>query len=188
MRGMQLPRPCSPVLKSAAVIRSLALTPLAPAGDEARTFRRFPMFQEAGVQLSAEHTTHRLAEVTHGRYHPVSGLCYRSVLVRDLSLTGLYFLTTLPYRVGCQVEIQLPLPRQTLHLPAIVRRRVPPSMRDAGSPEEAFGCGVDFLYSRMSQAAKQELMEFLMQRFSPASVVPNKKRADLGAWTSLRPL
>ena len=149
-----------------------------PTGDEGRTFRRYPLLQEAGVQLAAESAPHRLADASAGGHPRAHGLCYRSVVVRDLSLTGLYFLTTLPYRVGCRLEIQLPLTLRTLHLPATVRRLVPPAPFTPGGPPETFGCGVDFLFSQMAAPAKQGLMEFLTQRFSPISVVPNPKRAN----------
>ena len=85
--------------------------------------------------------------------------------MRDLSLIGLYFLTTLPYRPGYHVGIQLPLSAQTLHLPAAVRRLVPPA---PGSQGKEFGNGVDFLYSQMTPAAR--------------------RGARLDAWASRRPL
>ena len=167
---------------------ALALFPLPSANDEGRTFRRYPLLLEAGVQIVAEHTPHRMAEVLPSGACSSGGLCYRSVLVCNLSLTGLYFLTTLPYRVECRMEIQLPLAQQSLNLPAAVRRLVPPASLTSEGLGKEYGCGVDFLYSQMPSASKQGLIDFLMQRFSPASVVPNKSRANLSAWASRRPL
>lgn len=162
-----------------------SLFPLVSGGSDLRTFRRFPISQEAGVQLSAHSAPHRSAPLA---MHESSsaGLSYRSVIACNLSLTGLYFLTALPYRVDCWLEIQLPLARQTLHLPAVVRR-LERSAR-VGGHSQAFGCGVDFLYSRMSTESKQALMQFLMERFSPEAVLPNKKRAATDPWPGPRPL
>ena len=149
--------------------------------EEARTFRRFPFCQDAGIRLDPNCTPHQLAEVPSGRYlqcQSAEGFCYRSVLVRDLSLTGLYFLTALPYRVGCALEVQLALPDQTLYLPAVVRRLTPPSLLPLDLPAKTFGCGVDFLFSRMQPSDKRALMDFLMQRFSPAALAPRRSPAS----------
>ncbi len=130
-----------------------SLHPLISEGEDIRQFRRFTARRDAGIRplgvgASAE---------------PDAGVCYHSAAVRDLSMTGLYFVSNLPYRVGLHLEARIALSPGLITVTGVVHRLETVARPGGGGAEGVCGCGVHFIQSQMAPSVRRALMHFLLQ-------------------------
>lgn len=151
---------------------STASTPPSPIGPEIqallsrpgdqRDFRRFPVRHESGICLIGETAPFEAAIACAGLHEHRGAGNFHTVVVRNLSMTGLYFVTKLPYRQGLRMEVRIPLVKQVVNVTGVVQRLDHPAFTVEGILHGDFGCGVDFSYGMMSQVSRRALMEYLL--------------------------
>ncbi len=132
--------------------------PLISHGEDGRRFRRFVARRDAGVRALGPAILQSGAAID-----PRAGTCFHSAVVRDLSMTGLYLVSRMPYRVGLGLEVEIPLPTGLITVTGVVHRAGNVTRHDGNGPAGGYGCGVHFLQSQMCPDVRRTLMRFLLQ-------------------------
>ena len=138
-------------------MESASVNPIISPGKDARQFRRFTARRDAGVRPLGVNVSRE----TVASSEPGAGICYHSATVQDLSMMGLYFVSSLPYRVGLRLEAQFPLPSGLVTVTGLVHRVE--VLTRAGGGGAVYGCGVHFVQSQMGTVVRRALMLFLLQ-------------------------
>jgi hypothetical protein len=112
-----------------------------------------------------------------------------AVTLENLSMTGLLFVSQLPYRVGVNLEVEILLPGDVLCLPVTIRRIEQRTQRVyLGMPRVVYACGVSFRHAVIPATTRRKLMELLVRR-SFTSGTPLVRTADAcDHWPGDRPL
>ncbi len=129
-----------------------AATLIAPA-DDRRTFQRYTLNMLVFVRLP-EPTVPALGDSVAVDDPELYTL--QAVSVKDLSMTGLFFYSTLAYPTGAEVEVSLCLDGREFQTAATVERRVRVNNR-------LCGYGLNFRQSRTSKELRVALATLLLR-------------------------
>jgi hypothetical protein len=138
------------------------------SAHEKRRFQRFEVGMPVLVRQVVNEAGHVLA-VKHD-----TKASQRMALCRDLSMTGLYFLSAQRYAEGDVVEIQITLGARTYKINGLVVRAIIQKLPG----RETFGSGVQFVKSPSIEIVLPAIAAYLRHRFksigAPARPVSTK--------------
>lgn len=123
-------------------------------GEDKRRFQRFEIGMPVLVRLVVN-------EEAHALLRSQANATQRTALAKDISMTGMFFLSPVRFQNGDIVEIQLTLGARTYKVNALVVR----SGIQKAPGREYFGCGVQFVKSPAIETVVPAIANYLRSRF-----------------------
>ena len=151
------------------IIPSVADTPdetLKLSGRDKRRFQRF----DIGMPVLVRQVVN---EAAHALMRNNVKASQRTALVKDISMTGLYFLAAVKFAVGDVVELQMTLGARTYKINALIVRV---SVHQLPG-RESYGAGVQYVKSPAIDTVLPAIANYLRSRFKSIGIIQQQAAA-----------